>query len=508
MSDKEEVIKLLSNKIYRLNHLYKIQNEKGQEVQFKLRDAQLKFLEEMHLRNVLLKCRQIGFTTLIDLWSLDECLFRSNTQAAIIAQTKDDVKEIFEKKIQFPWEKLNPGLKSQLIEKSNSANKLAWDNGSSIRVAQSVRSSTLQILHVSEFGKISAKYPDKAKEIVTGSLNSLHEDARIFIESTAEGDEGRFFDICQQARKNVVKGKDISKVDFKFHFFSWQSEKSYRLEEEVTIPQELNEYFVSLKEKEHIDLDEQQKNWYCKKWEINGDDMFSEYPSTPDEAFKSTKEGRYFSKEITIIREKRQISEVPFNEKLKVYTGWDLGIADPTCIWFAQREGMFIKLIDYYEMQGESLDYFAEIIEKKADDLGYRYKEHYLPHDGANRSLEHKKAYTRERILREEYHLNVKVTERIKQEADGIALIRRQIPNMWIDEAKCSKGIKSLDNYKREFDYKRGCYSDKPFHNWASHATKALQSLLLGFMKEERKVDQVSTKQVLEMNNKISSMYM
>jgi len=504
---KEEAVKLLKDKIHRLTHLYYIQNEVGEVVLFKLRDAQKRFLEEMHYRNIILKSRQLGFTTLIELWTIDECLFRSNTQAAVIAQTREDVKEIFDKKIKFPWDKLHPSLKCLFKETSNSANKLAWNNGSSIRVAQSVRSSTLQILHISEFGKISAKYPDKAKEIVTGSLNALHGDSHIFIESTAEGDEGKFFDMCESARKYHDAGKPLTSMDYKFHFYPWWQEKGYRLEGDVLITQNLHDYFDTLSKVEGIELDEQQKKWYAKKWESNGEDMFSEFPSTPDEAFKSTKEGRYFSKEIAIIRQKRQITEVPYNEKLKVYTGWDLGVADPTCIWFCQVDGPFYRLIDYIEMSDGHLDYFANALEDKREQLGYRYKKHFLPHDGANRSMGHKKGYTRERILKEEYGLDVVVTERIKREGDGIDLIRRNIPNLWIDEERCYQGIKALDNYKREFDYRRGVYSDRPFHNWASHGTKALQSLLLGLHFNSKKDIKQASETVMAMNQRIAGNY-
>lgn len=502
---EEEVLKLFKDKLYRLNHLYYIQNEKGEKVKFCLRENQEKFLSEMHSRNIILKARQLGFSTLIDLWMLDECIFNSHTQAAIIAQTKDDVKEIFDKKIKFPWEHLPEELKSQLKETSSSANKLSWENGSSIRVAQSVRSSTLQILHVSEFGKISVKYPDKAKEIVTGSLNALHEGAKIFIESTAEGDEGRFFDMCQKARVKIDEGKPLNEMDYKFHFYPWWQEKKYTLSEKVVITQALREYFEKLEQSEGIYLNEQQKYWYAQKWEENGDDMFSEFPSTPDEAFKSTKEGRYFNREMSLLRTKGQIRVVPYNDKIKVYTGWDLGVGDPTCLFFAQVDGPFINLIDLFELQGESLDYFAKILEKKADELGYRYDTHFLPHDGANRQLGHKRALSTENILKEDYGLNVRVTERIKSEGEGINLIRKHMPYLWIDEEKCAYGIKALDNFKREFDYKRGVYSDKYFHNWASHPTKALQTLLLGLQSKKKKKNSSSYEDVIRMNKIISN---
>lgn len=466
-TSKNQVIELFKDKIQRLSHLYVIQDEKGKVVQFKPKPTQLRFLEEMHERNIILKARQLGFSTLIDLWILDETLFRSNTQCAILAQTRDDVQEIFEKKIKFPWQHLRSDLKSKFNETSKSANKLAFDNGSAIRVATSVRSSTLQALHISEFGYTSAHNPERARETVTGCLNTLHPNSKIFIESTAKGDEGKFFEFCDKARKLKQSKVPLTPMDYKFFFYPWFQEAAYRLKGDIIIPYELKEYFEKLKYDEKIVLDQEQMAWYSKKWADNGDDMFAEFPSTPDEAFKSTKEGRYFSRYLGKIRERGQITVVPFDESLPVFTGWDLGLSDATAIWFAQKKGFFLRLIDYYEREDESLYHHANIVKEKADKLGYTYSFHALPHDGARRSYERRDKFTRKQILEEEHGMKCRVMKAVDRQATGIELIRKSIPTLWIDEENCSVGIKAVDNYKREFDYKRGCYAEKPFHNWA-----------------------------------------
>ena len=50
------------------------------------------------------------------------------------------------------------------------------------------------MLHISEFGKVCARFPEKAKEIVTGGINTIHSGSFVFIESTAEGNQGYFKD--------------------------------------------------------------------------------------------------------------------------------------------------------------------------------------------------------------------------------------------------------------------------------------------------------------------------
>src|SRR5574343_364339 len=67
---------------------------------------------------------------------------------------------------------------------ANNADELVFGhNNSSIRVATSMRSGTLHRLHISEFGKICAKYPDKAKEVMTGSIPSVPTNGILIIES-------------------------------------------------------------------------------------------------------------------------------------------------------------------------------------------------------------------------------------------------------------------------------------------------------------------------------------
>lgn len=73
----------------------------------------------------------------------------------------------------------------------DSADTLTFGNNSSLRVSTSMRSGTLQLLHVSEFGKICAQYPDKAREIVTGALNTVEAGQFVVIESTAEARRAR-----------------------------------------------------------------------------------------------------------------------------------------------------------------------------------------------------------------------------------------------------------------------------------------------------------------------------
>jgi hypothetical protein len=68
-----------------------------------------------------------------------------------------------------------------------------------------MRGDTLQWLLITEFGKICAKYPEKAREIITGALNTVHVGQRVTIESTAEGQEGRFYEMTTTAENMALE---------------------------------------------------------------------------------------------------------------------------------------------------------------------------------------------------------------------------------------------------------------------------------------------------------------
>ena len=246
---------------WRLSNLYWITDKAGKAVPFVPNTAQLKFLDEVHTLNLILKVRQLGFTTLCCLIYLDACLFTPHTRAGVIAHRLDDAKVIFRDKIRFPYDRLDDGLRSAVPAVQDSADTLTFGNNSSIRVSTSMRSGTLQYLHVSEFGKICAHTPEKAREIVTGALNTVEAGQFVVIESTAEGQEGAFYEMTQRARERAVSGVALTRLDYKFHFFPWWQELPYQLNDAaVVIGTEDERYFANLEET-GVKLSLAQKRW-------------------------------------------------------------------------------------------------------------------------------------------------------------------------------------------------------------------------------------------------------
>lgn len=81
-------------------------------------------IPDPYLRHVILKSRQLGFTTFIDIWMLDEILFNKDREAIIIAHLQKEAVEIFDRKIDFPLRNMCTELKESLFEIArNSARK-------------------------------------------------------------------------------------------------------------------------------------------------------------------------------------------------------------------------------------------------------------------------------------------------------------------------------------------------------------------------------------------------
>lgn len=464
----QEVISVLADQEWRLSHLYKIKDKHGRIVNFKPNWAQQQ-LSEPHYLNIVLKARQLGISTYHALLFLDTCLFNRNVNAAIVADTRDVAREIFVDKVKFAYDNLPPFVKAMCHAKRDNANELRFSNGSVFRVATTLRGGTLQLLHITEFAKICVENPKKADEIITGALNTVQEGQFVSIESTARGREGHFFNMCREAQALKDADEELGPLDWKLWFFPWWKSdeyKSRRSKKGFTISKELTTYFEEL-EKKDIFLTEGQKLWYAKKAATQGEYMKREYPSTPEEAFESANEGFYFAKQISQARHEKRLCHLPYDENAKTFTSWDIGIGDACSIWVWQIVGKEIHCIDYYENNDEALAHYVRWLKEKP----YLYEKHFMPHDAAAREKGSGKSFA---DLARAAGLPVTVLKRDKNEMFGIECLRNSLPRFFFDQKNCEQGIKALENFRKEWNEKIGCYRERSFHNWASHGAKAL----------------------------------
>ena len=425
---------------------------------------------------IILKARQLGITTFFSILYLDQVLFKSNVSAAIIAHTDADTKRIFER-VKFAWSNLPELLKENIgYPKTDSVGELAFPNGSKIFVARSTRGGTLQYLHISEFAKICAKYPDKAKEIVTGAINSVEKGNFVSIESTAEGRTGYFFDYCQEAQNAERENRQLTELDFKYFFFPWWQHPDYRLQARFPITSEYTEYFDNLEKIHQVILDDDQKRWYISKAKKNKEDMFREYPSTSEEAFLASIEGAYYTNQMKKVYEEQRIRNVPYDARFPVDTWWDLGMNDLNVILFTQAIGNEIRFIDVYFNTGEGLGHYVNILQNK----GYSYGTHTFPHDIEVRSLD-EQGKSRRQTLMDLNMRNIRTIERTKDINDDIEAVRKLFTRFYFNEATTTVLVDGLNSYQKQWNDKLGQFMNSPKHDKHSHIVDPLRLLARGW---------------------------
>lgn len=470
----------MADPMWRLSNLYKIiikgdSEETQLVIQFKPNRAQQRFISRLHHRNIILKARQLGFTTLIALVWLDHALFVANSRCGIIAHDRDSAAVIFRDKVKFAYDNLPDALREKMpLAADNSSELLFAHNNSSIRVATSMRSGTIHRLHVSEFGKICARYPDKAKEVMTGSMPSVPLNGIAVIESTAEGAEGRFYELTQRALALQEQGRDLTERDWRMHFFPWWQEERYRMSSENVIMTERDhEYFDHIQVEMKTDIDLCQRAWYVATRDAdfigNEDNMKQEYPSSPTEAFEVSSEGCYYTKQLTQARKDGHVLRIP-KLSIPVNTFWDVGSSDGTAIWFHQRVGMEDRFIHYHEEHGEDLSYYAKYLQ----DTGYVFGKHYLPHDAGHVRLG-KKNESIEKQLKDLGLTNTRVLDRTDSINAAIQLTRKHMASAYFDEVGCKDGLLRLQAYKKSWNRSAGRWGDEPCHDANSEGADAFR---------------------------------
>jgi hypothetical protein len=306
---------LINDKRWRMTNLYWIVTKSGTRELFKMNRAQSHFFENflvnsgsVYHRHIVLKSRQLGFTTFIDLYILDEILFHTNREGLVIAHKVEDAKEIFDRKIDYAIRNMAEMVKGAYFKLvRNSAKKIQAvidygpDKGStsSLQVSSSGRSGTYFYVHISEFAKLCVAYPQKALEVETGTFPAVPMDGFIFIESTAEGMAGRFYEMFHDnwLTRHLITPM-LSRVKFLPHFYNWQYDdmEMDKISENIPVSSmEVGEIDFAEYQKEHNLTDKEITYYYMKYLQMGGKNspdavhkLHQEFPTTPEEAFLST----------------------------------------------------------------------------------------------------------------------------------------------------------------------------------------------------------------------------
>lgn len=183
---------------------------------------------------------------------------------------------------------------------------------------------------------------------------------------------------------------------------------------------------------------------------------------------RTTLEGAVYAAELREATSEGRITKVPYDQRSPVNTFWDLGWADCTSIWFAQKIGFEYQIIDFHQDRLKKLPHYLKVLQDKP----YVYGTDYLPHDADHGSV------AADSIAKQMKDAGRRVVtlERIKNLQLGINAVRTVFNRFVFDEVKCVDGLQALRHYSYEID-EHGQWSKVPKHDENSHAADALRTL-------------------------------
>ena len=283
----------------------KIRDKSGRIIDFKLNEPQKRLYDTIKklkeegkpVRIVILKARQLGFSTETEAILFKETATRFNVNTGIITHQDKSTKNLFGMS-KLMYDCLPESMKPK--KKASNAQELIFDNDEGTGLKSKIRcmtagsqgvgrSYTFDNLHISEL----AFWPGDKKKTMTGLLQAVPNlpSTMIIIESTANG-----YEYFKEFWDKSVKGEN----DFIPLFVGWNELKDYSMPYNGF---ELTEEEKYLQDEYKLTLDQLTWRRWCIKNNCSGDiEQFKqEYPITPEEAFISTG-SCYFNKEIIINR--------------------------------------------------------------------------------------------------------------------------------------------------------------------------------------------------------------
>lgn len=299
----------INTKCYIENYI-KIRDKKGNVISLTLNEPQLKYynvIKRLHeqrkpIRIIILKARQMGFSTETEAIIFKNVVTHHNYNAGIVAHKEQSTTNLFEMSKRM-LEYLPDTIKPE--QKKSNAKELVFNNQNGTGLDSKIkcmtaggkgigRSDTFTALHLSEL----AFWEGNKKEIMTGLLQAVPNtpESMIIIESTANG-----FEYFKEMWDRAVVGKS----DFYPLFVGWNELREY------TMPYtgfELTKEEKDLQERYGLTLEQLTWRRWCIENNCSGDvsQFKQEYPICPEEAFLST--GQCYFNKLNIIN---RINEVP-----------------------------------------------------------------------------------------------------------------------------------------------------------------------------------------------------
>lgn len=274
------------------------------------------------VRIIVLKARQLGFSTLIEALMFHDKATRFNRSGMVIAHKEDATANLFRMTKLF-YEYLPEQIRPK--RQASNAQELVFNTpargeglGLNSRIkcttagGQGVgRSDTLDSVHMSEF----AFWPGNKMDTYTGIMQAVPDspDTMVVIESTPNGFE-EFKDLWDDAVAAWARGE---RDGFQPLFFAWWEMEEYRRE----VPADFQPTQEEMELAETYGLDNQQLAWrrWCIKTNCAGDKrkFQQEYPASPDEAFIAS--GTCVFDQEALVRRREAVKDEPWERGMFRY---------------------------------------------------------------------------------------------------------------------------------------------------------------------------------------------
>lgn len=185
--------------------------------------------------------------------------------------------------------------------------------------------------------------------------------------------------------------------------------------------------------------------------------------------------GAYYGAEMELAEREGRITLVEHDPTLPVHTAWDLGWSDDLAIWFFQVHRGEVRLIKYRATNHETPEQTAAYLYS----LGYKYGDHWLPHDARPKTYAGNGRSVVEQLY--SHGIMTRIVPSLSIQ-DGIQAVRKMLPHCWFDADECEDGMSALKSYHREYDAERKIYSQNPVsRHWSKHGADAFRMLAIAY---------------------------
>jgi hypothetical protein len=475
--DTEQALLAFRDPCWRLERLYSIRTRDGAVVKFAPRPQQAQIIDliyrQGYRRIIILKARQIGFSTLLGVICADRLCFGLGQQISLIDQTIEDARQKLRDIVLVAYDSLDPALKRELPITRSNTGELAVKfvrheeaKTNAMFAGTHARGGANSFLWVSEWGVIQASDLARSEEILTGALPSVGDGVCVVETTWKGGRNGHLWSLVKSALETPEEQK--GPLDWRVVFFPWQDDPSYCDAVPRPIGEEMARYFAGLPASAG-EFSPGQMSWYQRKRAELGMFVLREFPTVMEECFQAPVEGAIYAAAIDKLRVEGAIKPWIVDHSALVHTAWDLGSPVNTAVWYFQL-GPFgeIRVIDC------DLDLDLPPVERVAHMLGkgYLYGSHFLPHD-AQATQKSGRTFLNE--LKDAGLPNCRAVPRTHDIWVGINRLRQMLPRFSFRIPQCERGLEALSNYHTIRETSTGIARDEPCHDWSSHACDALR---------------------------------